>query len=107
MRESAFSMECTLFQAVDIVHPTTGQQTATLILGLVKCIHVRNDVLNERGVVDYAKLRPVGRMADISYARVGDAFRLPRPQWKLEGEEIQECLKGVGASGPGEGSSAL
>lgn len=84
-----------LFQAVDIVHPTSRKVTATLILGLVKCIHVRNDVLNERGVVDYAKLKPVGRLGDISYARVGDAFRLPRLAWKLEGEKIGEFLKGV------------
>ncbi|KAL1940375.1 hypothetical protein VTO73DRAFT_8947 [Trametes versicolor] len=95
VQESAFSMECELFQAVDIVHPTSGKVTATLILGLVKCIHVRNDVLNERGVVDYAQLKPVGRLGDISYARVGDAFRLPRLAWKLEGEKIGEFLKGV------------
>ncbi|KAI0333209.1 hypothetical protein GY45DRAFT_1245176 [Cubamyces sp. BRFM 1775] len=108
VRESAFSMECTLFHAVDIVHPTSGQHTATLILGLVRCIHVRRDVLNERGVVDYAKLKPVGRMGDISYACVGDAFRLPRPQWKLEGEAIGEFLRKVGGeSKAGQGDSAL
>ncbi|KAH9846455.1 hypothetical protein C2E23DRAFT_949336 [Lenzites betulinus] len=93
--ESAFSMECELFQAVDIIHPTSGVHTATLILGLVKYIHVRKDVLNERGLVDYAKLRPVARLGDITYARVGDAFRLPRQAWELEGEKIQAFLKGL------------
>ncbi|KAI0628447.1 hypothetical protein C8Q77DRAFT_1067984 [Trametes polyzona] len=95
VKESAFSMECELFQSVDIIHPTNGKHTATLILGLVKCIHVRQDVLNERGVVDYAKLRPVARLGDITYARVGDGFRLPRPSWKIEGEKIGEFLKGI------------
>ncbi|KAI0363392.1 hypothetical protein BV20DRAFT_975745 [Pilatotrama ljubarskyi] len=95
VKESAFSMECELFQAVDIVHPNTGKQSATLVLGLVKCIHVRKDMLNERGVVDFTKLKPVGRMGDITYACVGDGFRLPRPSWQLEGEKIQEFLKRV------------
>ncbi|KAI0827582.1 hypothetical protein BC628DRAFT_1367476 [Trametes gibbosa] len=95
VRESAFSMECELFQAVDIIHPTSGEHTATLVLGLVKLIHVRHDILNERGVVDFTKLRPVGRLGDISYARVGDAFRLSRAAWKLEGEKIGEFLKEV------------
>ncbi|KAI8968828.1 hypothetical protein BD414DRAFT_503668 [Trametes punicea] len=102
VKESAFSMECELFQAIDIVHPSTGQHTATLVLGLVKCIHVRNDVLNERGVVDYTKLRPVGRMGDITFARVGDGFRIPRPAWKLEGEKITEFLQGIGKKAAGE-----
>ncbi|TBU39424.1 hypothetical protein BD309DRAFT_969731 [Dichomitus squalens] len=93
VKESAFSMECELFQAVDITHPDTGKQTGTLILGLVKYIHLRNDVLNERGTVDFAKLKPIGRLGDISYARVGDAFRLPRPEWAVEGEKIKEFLK--------------
>ncbi|KAI0348773.1 hypothetical protein OH77DRAFT_1594592 [Trametes cingulata] len=102
VQESAFSMECGLFQAVDIIHPNTGKQTATLILGLVKCIHVGNDMLNERGVVDFTKYKPIGRMGDITYGRVGDRIRIPRPSWKLEGEKIQEFLKGVeqGQSAP-------
>ncbi|KAI0764286.1 hypothetical protein BD413DRAFT_190755 [Trametes elegans] len=104
VKESAFSMECELFHTVDIVHPSSGKQTATLILGHVKAIHVRRDVLNERGVVDYTKLKPVGRLGDITYARVGDGFRLPRPAWKLEGEKVQEFLKAVEKAGT-EGSA--
>ncbi|OBZ65907.1 DNA-directed RNA polymerases I and III subunit RPAC1 [Grifola frondosa] len=95
VKESAFSLECELFQAIDIVHPETGVATTTLILGLVKCVHVRNDMLNERGIIDPAKYKAVGRMGDISYCRVGDGFRLTRPAWKLEGESIQEFLKGL------------
>ncbi|TFK92174.1 hypothetical protein K466DRAFT_513988 [Polyporus arcularius HHB13444] len=95
VKESAFSMECELFHAHDIVNPNSGKHTTTLILGLVKAIHVRADVLNERGVVDFAKFKPVSRLGDISYARVGDAFRIPRPSWKIEGEKIGEFLKGI------------
>ncbi|EIN14335.1 hypothetical protein PUNSTDRAFT_110446 [Punctularia strigosozonata HHB-11173 SS5] len=92
VRESAFSMECELFQNVEIVHPESGQTTCNLILGLVKCIHVRQDVLNEKGLVDPAKLQPVSRLGDISYARLGDPFRISRPTWKLEGEGMEQYL---------------
>lgn len=67
----------------------------TLILGLVKLIHVRNDVLNERGHVDPAQFRPIARGGDITYLRTGDAFRLPRISWKLEGDKISQFLQNL------------
>ncbi|GBE83041.1 predicted protein [Sparassis crispa] len=88
VKESAFSMECELFQSHDIVHPESGETTSTLVLGLVKYIHVRKDVLNERGLVDPVKLNAVARLGDITYARQGDLFRIPRPTWAANGEVI-------------------
>ena len=82
-----------LFQATDIKIPDTQEHTCTLILGLVKYIHVRNDVLNERGLVDITKLRPIGRAGDISFVRTGDAFRAPRPVWAEEEEKIRAVLE--------------
>jgi hypothetical protein len=41
-------------------------------------------MLTERGGVDVTKFKPIARMGDISYARVGDAFRLTRPAWAQE-----------------------
>lgn len=81
VKESAFSMECELYQAIDITHPDTGAITGTLILGLVKELHVRNDVLDQKGNVDPTKFKPVGRLGDITFARQGDGFRIPRPTW--------------------------
>ena len=78
---------------MDIIHPETGEQTATLVLGLVKCFHIRNDVLNERGLVDFTKLKPVGRAGDLAYTRVGDGFRLARPSWAAEGAKIREYIQ--------------
>ncbi|KAI6003481.1 hypothetical protein F5J12DRAFT_155297 [Pisolithus orientalis] len=91
VKESAFSMECDLFQAIDIAHPVSGEITATLILAHVKYIHVRKDVLNERGVVDITQYKPIARLGDISYGRVGDVFRLPRPVWEQEREKIEQA----------------
>ncbi|KAH7888233.1 hypothetical protein F5I97DRAFT_1926654 [Phlebopus sp. FC_14] len=93
VKESAFSMECELFQAIDIIHPTTGKANNTLILAYVKHIHVRNDVLNEKGLVELSKLKPVARMGDITYATVGSAFRLPRLLWTEEESKINAALK--------------
>lgn len=87
-----------LFKAIDIVHPVTKVATTTLVLALVKHIHVRNDMLTERGMVDPAKLKPLARLGDISYSTLGDGFRLPRFIWKDESENIDEALKGCADS---------
>ena len=82
-----------LYQETDIMHPTTGDRTATLFLGLVKHIHVRNDMMNDRGTVDPGKLMPIGRMGDILYGSLGGGYRITRPAWKSEGEVILDFLK--------------
>lgn len=95
-----------LYQALDIEHPTTGKKGNTLILGHVKKIHVRNDVLLDRHsvahpgdivkLVDPAKLRPVARLGDISYSGLGPLYRLPRPDWKADKEKIAEAVAKAG-----------
>jgi len=90
VKESAFSMECELLQIVDIIHPSTGQATTSLVLGIVKYIHVRNDVLKEDGTVDSALLKPVSRMGDTSYATLGDCFQIPKPTWTEEAQKAAQ-----------------
>ncbi|KAG1803202.1 hypothetical protein EV424DRAFT_1517779 [Suillus variegatus] len=93
VKESAFSMECELYQSIDITHPVTGEHNSTLILAHVKYFHVREDMLTGRGAVDLTKFKPVGRVGDISYARVGDTYRIPIPLWAQEEGKIQDALK--------------
>ncbi|KAJ3719548.1 hypothetical protein DFJ43DRAFT_1096933 [Lentinula guzmanii] len=93
VKESAFSIECTLFDKYDVVHPDTGVNTSTITFGLIKCIHVRKDVLNARGLPDPAKLQSVSRLGDISYGLTTEAFRLPRPSWASDGETIEKILE--------------
>ncbi|KIK58354.1 hypothetical protein GYMLUDRAFT_45273 [Collybiopsis luxurians FD-317 M1] len=93
VKESAFSLECILWDKYDIVHPDTGMATSTATFGLIKCIHVRKDVLNARGLPDPAKLQTISRLGDISYGLVTEAFRLPRPSWNADGEFIEKELK--------------
>ncbi|KAF9233619.1 hypothetical protein BU15DRAFT_79918 [Melanogaster broomeanus] len=90
VKESAFSMECELFQAIDIIHPVTGKAGSTMLLGHVKYIHVRNDMLTDRGTVDMTLFKPLSRMGDVTYARVGDGFRLVRPVWEQEKDKVSE-----------------
>jgi hypothetical protein len=75
--------------------PKTRVHTTTLILGSVKYVHVRNDVLDARGYADPAKLKPVSRLGGISYGLVKEAFQLPRPSWETDGKEILKALDGT------------
>ncbi|KAF9240009.1 hypothetical protein BU15DRAFT_46154, partial [Melanogaster broomeanus] len=84
VKESAFSMECELFQVIDIIHPVTGKAGSTMLLGHVKYIHVRNDMLTDRGTVDMTLFKPLSRMGDVTYARVGDGL------WEQEKDKISE-----------------
>ncbi|KAF5389746.1 hypothetical protein D9757_005995 [Collybiopsis confluens] len=96
VKESAFSMECTLWDKYDVIQPDTGATGSTVIFGLIKCIHTRKDVLNTRGLVDPAKFQAMSRMGDISYGLVTEAFRLPRPSWTADGEAMERTIdKGV------------
>lgn len=57
--------------------------TTTLVLGLIKRVHVRESFLREDGLtLDPAKLRPVARLGGVTFARVVEGFDLPRVSWK-------------------------
>lgn len=82
-------MECTLYNAYDIPSSISPEVSTTLILGHVKYIHVRKDVLTEREMIDPAKMKAVSMLASVTYARVGEGFRLDRPSWE-DGKEFPE-----------------
>jgi len=98
VKESAFSMECQLNQTIPIVDPVSGVCTTTLILADVKYIHVRKDMLNERGTVDITKFKPISRLGDNSYGRVGDAFKLGRPSWAADEGKVREAVEKTSAN---------
>ncbi|KAG9009402.1 hypothetical protein FRB94_012059 [Tulasnella sp. JGI-2019a] len=116
VKESAFSMECELWKDIDLVKPN-AQPTGVLIIGLIKLIHVRNDILihpEDANVdsgarpftVDPAKLRAVSRMGGITYGRIGEGFETPRPVWNevkdvYSSKSTTEDKKGTETSGGG------
>lgn len=76
-----------LYHAFDIPEPEAGTVTQTMMLGLIKRVHVRKSVLGEDGTIDQARLRAVSRVGGSTYARIGEGFNLRRPNWR----EIKEA----------------
>ncbi|KAG5648512.1 hypothetical protein DXG03_003123 [Asterophora parasitica] len=75
----------------DISPPDSTEITTTLVLGLVKKIHIRRSVLDESGSsVDPSKLRPVARLGNRSYSRLLDVFDLPRIPWETAVDGYRE-----------------
>jgi len=97
VKESAISLECELYLSPqNISLPDSSEVTTTLILGLIKRVHVRKSVLGADGnSIDITKLRPVARLGGTSYARVGVLCDLPRPTWK-SAKETYRTLTSTG-----------
>lgn len=74
--ESPISLECTLLETVDV---GDGPGSATVVIGKVVYIHVRDDLLADYKI-STAALRPVARLAGHAYTRVheGTIFELVR-----------------------------
>ncbi|KAF9458930.1 hypothetical protein BDZ94DRAFT_1384796 [Collybia nuda] len=94
VKESAFSMECELLQTVDILDPATSIASTTLVLGTIKYIHVRKDMLDERGNVDPGKLRPIARFAGTLYGRVSEGYRITRHAWQDAEPDVRRVVDG-------------
>ena len=120
VKESAVSLECEvrirtvdslgiltyhtrqLFQSQDIFPDGGTVPSATLVLGRVRYVHVRNSVLQPDGLrADPAKLRPISRIGGPTYARLGEGFNLHKPEWSdvkrvLEATSSNEYRGGEG-----------
>ncbi|KDN52374.1 hypothetical protein K437DRAFT_254362 [Tilletiaria anomala UBC 951] len=84
--ESAYSLECELYQSVDIKNDE-NHKTATLILGRIRHYIIKESFLNEDKSIDPGKLLPVSRLGGITYAKLGSGFEAPRPKWEEEKEK--------------------
>jgi hypothetical protein len=83
-------MDCKLLQTIPLIEPTENKVTTTLVLGSIKFIHMRNDVLDDGGLPHIGKLRPVSRIGPPLFARVSEGFALPSvmESWKEMNEAI-------------------
>ena len=84
--EAPVSMECRLFTLVPIGQ---GPGSATLVVGTVALIHVRDDLVDARHRVDIRKLRPIARLAGSSYAYVHDTFEMVRGRYNPATGEVE------------------
>ncbi|KAI6044110.1 hypothetical protein EDC04DRAFT_2515173, partial [Pisolithus marmoratus] len=71
----------------DITPPVSGDITTAMILARAQYIHVRKDVLNERGAIDITKHTPIARLGN---GRLGDVLRLPGLVWEQEQGKIEQ-----------------
>lgn len=77
--ESPINFECTLLQTVPVGE---GSGSATLVLGTIRLVHVRDDLIDERYRIDARKLQAVGRLAGVEYCYVRDIFELRRTPYQ-------------------------
>lgn len=79
--EAPVHLECRYLKSIDI--PTwSDTDFYTMILGEVVGIHIRDDLITETGLVDVAKMLPIGRMGYNDYTRVdaNSLFTMDRPK---------------------------
>ncbi|KAF9698465.1 hypothetical protein EKO04_003709 [Ascochyta lentis] len=104
--ESVFSVEGRVVDVKEFEH-TGGLSTAATVLIQATRFWVRADAANEeRSLVDLEKLRPVGQLGGMAYARVSEIFEVPRKRWADEVEKsrlLRELERGFnGRDGEGE-----
>lgn len=78
--EAYAALECrvTATMAVPTLEGYTSQ--SRMIFGQVVGIHIREDAIGENGLLDIAKIRPIGRMGYLDYADCGAPFQMKRPR---------------------------
>lgn len=84
--DAPLSFECELHTTVPVGE---GPGSATLVIGRIVLMHIRDDVIDERYRIDLRKLRPVGRLAGNDYAYVHETFVLVRPRYNSETGQIE------------------
>lgn len=74
VKESPVNIECKRFEIIQI-----GKMG--IILGEVLKVHVKEDILNEKGYVDTTKLEIIGRLGGANYCLISkeNTFELRRP----------------------------
>lgn len=76
--EAPVALECVVEQIIE-----TGQEggAGNLVIARIVAMHIRNEYLNEQGILDTQKLDLVARMGENWYCRAsGDAlFEIPKP----------------------------
>lgn len=78
--EAYAALECrvTAMMAVPTLEGDTSQ--SRMIFGQVVGIHIREDAIGEDGLLDMARIRPIGRMGYLDYADCGAPFQMKRPR---------------------------
>lgn len=76
--EAKIRMECLLDQAIPL-GGTEHSPACDLLIGRIVCFHV-DESLYENGHIDPQSLKPVSRLAGVSYSKLGEIFSIERPE---------------------------
>ena len=76
LAESPVNLECKVRQ---IVPCGNGPISANLVIGEIVTMHISDDVLDEKGLVDPRKLKTVARLGQEYWCHTSDLFELKRP----------------------------
>jgi flavin reductase (DIM6/NTAB) family NADH-FMN oxidoreductase RutF len=78
-------LECRYLQSVTL-KALPGHGPNTIIVGEVIGIHIDERVLTD-GMVDMAKLKPIGRLGYMDYCVVEEVFSMRRPRWPEDADK--------------------
>ncbi|MEM7469530.1 MAG: flavin reductase family protein [Pseudomonadota bacterium] len=84
VKEARVSMECRLYQVVDIGREVLS---GAFIMGEIVQFHVDDNVIEDYRI-DPGKVKSVGRMGGMGYTKTRDRFDLPRP-------DLDEVMKAI------------
>ncbi len=83
--ESPISYEC---ETLQIVRTAPGEPASgNVVIGRVVCVHVDDELIDERFRIDPDAFGAFGRMGGFEYCRTRDRFAMPRGRAALEEQE--------------------
>jgi flavin reductase (DIM6/NTAB) family NADH-FMN oxidoreductase RutF len=73
---SPIALECTVFNIVDL--PSSERTSNAMVMGRVEVVHIAEDIVVD-GMIDFARVRALGRLGYNDYTVVDNIFTMRRP----------------------------
>lgn len=80
IRESKVQLECKLHQMIPL-GGTSDAPNSDFIVGEIVQFHVQDDLLYD-GKINTDRLKPVGRLAGVSYVNIGETYAMTRKSYE-------------------------
>ena len=77
VKASPINMECVYDRTIDLPCDVPDGRNA-VVMGRVVGIHIRDDVLTD-GMIEIAKIVPIGRLGYLDYSKIDNVFTMERP----------------------------
>lgn len=77
VKESAVHFECEMIHHY-FIKDKMGNQTACVVIGQIKVLHIDDSILLENDRIDLEKYNPVARLAGSNYGTIGEIFSIKR-----------------------------